>query len=99
MLNSTTRALEHPPTAPLPPAAVAALQRLDAAGLPVSPTTLAAQLLKSRVRAAELADLGGAGYALSPLEWDDLAHAEDLIAGVPGALKNAGRLDLIGGAS
>jgi hypothetical protein len=51
---------------------------------------MAAQLVKSRVRAAQLADLADAGYTLSTLEWDDLAHAEDLMAGL---------LPLIGGAS
>ena len=86
------------PTAPLPAPAAEALARREATALPVGPTVLAAQLLKSRVRAAELADLGGAGFELSALEWDDLAHAEDLIAGAAGALKSAGRLDLIGGA-
>jgi hypothetical protein len=49
----------------------------------LSRAAMASQLRKSRVRAAQLADRAGDGYALSPLEWDDLAHAEDLMAGLP----------------
>lgn len=85
-------------TAPLPAPATDALHRLEAATLPVGPSTLAAQLRKSTVRATELVDLANAGHPLSPLEWDDLAHAVDLMAGVPRTLADAGRLDLIGGA-
>lgn len=74
------------PTAPLPAPAVEALARLEAAALPVGPSTVAAQLLKSTERATELLDLANAGQPLSPLEWDDLAHAVDLMAEAPGAL-------------
>lgn len=82
-MAAVTTSTPTTPTAPLSAAASEAL---------------AAQLMKSRVRAAELADLGGAGHKLSALEWDDLAHAEDLMAGARASLEQAGRLDLIGGA-
>jgi hypothetical protein len=98
MTNSTTGALVHRPTAPLPVPAVEALARLEAAELPVGPTVLAAQLRRSTARAAELADLADAGQPLTALEWDDLAHAEDLMSGAKATLAAAGRLDLIGGA-
>ena len=52
---------------------------------------------KAALRAANLSNL-----ALSPemltLHADDLAHAEDLMAGARATLAKAGRLDLIGGA-
>ncbi|MDH6448221.1 hypothetical protein M2155_000629 [Streptomyces sp. SAI-119] len=38
------------------------------------------------------------GAKLSALEWDDLAHAEDLMAGSKATLVHRNRLDLIGGA-
>jgi hypothetical protein len=63
---------------------------------PLPPTVLAAQYGSAKVRAALLADLADAGHKLSGLEWDDLAHAEDLMAGARAALAAAGRLDLIG---
>jgi len=57
----------------------------------------AADFRKAALRAANLSNL-----ALSPemltLHADDLAHAEDLMAGARATLAKAGRLDLIGGA-
>ncbi|MFL6096012.1 MAG: hypothetical protein ACJ71Y_11240 [Blastococcus sp.] len=47
---------------------------------------------------SDLADLAEAGIELSDMHADDLAHAEDLMAGARAALAKAGRLDLIGGA-
>ncbi|MFJ5644080.1 hypothetical protein [Streptomyces sp. NPDC093223] len=69
-------------TAPLPEPAREALAKLEHAFHPADPTGKAAQLLKSRVRAAQLADLADAGYALSDLDADDLAHSMDLMAGL-----------------
>jgi hypothetical protein len=66
---------------------------------PLPPAAAAATFRSAAVRAASLADLAGADYKLSPLEWDDLAHAEDLMAGMQAQLAKAGRLDLIGGAA
>lgn len=94
-LNRASAPADHE-TAPLPAPAADALSRLEASPLPVGPSTMAAQLLKSRVRAAELADLGDAGFELSPLEWDDLAHAEDLMAGTRAILAEADMLHLVG---
>lgn len=45
----------------------------------------------------ELADLAAEGVELSDMHADDLAHAEDLMAGARAVLADAGRLDLIGG--
>ena len=50
-------------------------------------------------RAAQLNKRIDDGVKLSALEWDDLAHAEDLMAGARAVLASAGRLDLIGGAA
>lgn len=57
------------------------------ASLPQS--RLADELSRATHRASALGDLASAGHTLSMLEWDDLAHAEDLMAGL---------LPLIGGA-
>lgn len=47
---------------------------------------------------SDLADLAEVGIELSDMHADDLAHAEDLMAGARASLVAAGRLDLIGGA-
>jgi len=49
-------------------------------------------------RAAQLNERVDGGVKLSALEWDDLAHAEDVMSGTKATLAKAGRLDLIGGA-
>lgn len=86
------------PTAPLPRPAVEALARLEAAGLPVGPTTMAIQHGMATAHALQLAALAEATGTLSDLDADDLAHAEDLKFGVRATLAAAGRLDLVGGA-
>jgi hypothetical protein len=90
-MSATTR-----PTAPLPQAASVAIGRL---GVRLAlPGPVAGAVLSYRsaaARAVLLMDLVTAEYALSPLEWDDLAHAEDLMAGAKANLANVGRLDLI----
>jgi hypothetical protein len=82
MTNITAGALEHAPrpTTPLPLAVVRAVTRYETAA----------------VRAAELATKADMGEKLSDLQADDLAHAEDLMAGCRCQLEQAGRLDLIG---
>lgn len=88
------------PTAPLPQAASVAIGRLSVRLALPGPVADAVLVYRSAaVRAALLADLAGADYTLSAMEWDDLAHAEDLMAGARATLAAAGRLDLIGGAS
>lgn len=84
------------PTAPLPPAAAHAMRSLDLR-LQV-PGPVADAVLSYRtaaVRAALLADLADAGFKLSDLESDDLAHAEDLMAGAKAILAAAGQLHLV----
>lgn len=44
------------------------------------------------------AALADPDYKPTGLEWDDLAHVEDVMAGARAVLAEAGRLDLIGGA-
>lgn len=89
------------PTAPLPTLAAEALARLE---LRLAPAGVAAAVVtyrKAALRVAalgELADLADAGIELSDMHADDLAHAEDLMAGARATLAKAGRLDLIGGA-
>lgn len=84
------------PTAPLPRAAAVALRSLDLRLQVPGPVADAVLSYRSAaVRAALLADLAGAGFALSDLESDDLAHAEDLMAGARATLAAAGQLHLI----
>lgn len=94
--TGTLKRVDHP-TAPLPAPAVQALARLELRlTVPADVVAAVARHTTAAVRAASLADLADAGYTLSPLEWDDLAHAEDLMAGAKATLAAAGRLDLIG---
>ena len=80
------------PTAPLPPAATKAADRL-ASHFPLIQATTRHE--KAAVHAAQLAHQAAAG-SLTDLDADDLAHAEDLKAAAHTVLANAGRLDLIG---
>lgn len=79
-------------TAPLPPAAAAAVSRL-AGQLPV--VEAVAVYETAAVHAVQLAALAESGR-MSDLDADSLAHAEELMAGARATLAQAGRLDLIG---
>jgi hypothetical protein len=81
------------PTAPLPAAALPALARLHAAFPLVQAVTV---YETAAVHAAQLAARAESGR-MSDLDADDLAHAEELMAGARATLRAAGRLDLIGG--
>jgi hypothetical protein len=82
------------PTAPLPAAASSAPARLHAA----FPLVQAVAVYETAaVHAAQLAARAESGR-MSDLDADDLAHAEELMAGAAATLAAAGRLDLIGGA-
>jgi hypothetical protein len=89
------------PTAPLPAVAAEALARLERAFLPLPLAVVRAvtRYETAAVRAAELATKADLGEKLSDLQADDLAHAEDLMAGCRCQLEQAGRLDLIGATS
>ncbi|MGA5372311.1 hypothetical protein ACPCSD_14685 [Streptomyces griseoincarnatus] len=81
-------------TAPLPAAALPALARLHAAFPVVHAVTVYETAAE---HAAQLASRAESGL-MSDLDADDLAHAEELMAGAAATLHAAGRLDLIGGA-
>lgn len=82
----------EPPRAPLPPAATEAVDRL-AAHFPLIQAVTRHET--AAVHAAQLAHQAAAG-TLIDLDADDLAHAEDLMAGAHATLAAVGRLDLIG---
>ncbi|MGW6222241.1 hypothetical protein ACWF8U_20425 [Streptomyces olivaceus] len=85
---------ENTGTAPLTPAAAAALART----LPHFPLVQAvAEYETAAVHAAQLAGLAESGR-MSDLEARSLADAEDVMAAARSVLDKAGRLDLIGGA-
>lgn len=67
------------------------------ASIPKTPVEIAEDYLSHAAHVAELAQLATSGR-MSTLDADDLAHAEDLMAGRLQQLRNAGRLDLVGGA-
>jgi hypothetical protein len=79
-------------TAPLPPAAVAALARAESR-LPV--VRAVTQYETAAVHAVQLAALAASGR-MSDLDAESLAVAEDLMAAARKTLADAGRLDLIG---
>lgn len=84
------------PTAPLPQAASVAIGRLGVRlALPGPVADAVLSYRSAAARAALLMDLAGAEYALSALDWDDLAHAEDLMAGAKATLAAAGMLHLV----
>lgn len=85
-------AREPYPTAPLNADGIEAFDRL-AAHFPIIQAVT--QHETAAVHAAQLAHQAAAG-SLTDLDADDLAHAEDLMAGARAVLANAGRLDLIG---
>jgi hypothetical protein len=87
------------PTAPLSPAAVDAMRRLELALTVPAEVVQAVTVYETAAEhAAQLAALAEADK-MTDLDADDLAHAEDLVAGARATLAAAGRLDLIGGAS
>ncbi len=86
-------AREPYPTAPVPAAVTKAADRL-AAHFPLIQAVTRHET--AAVHAAQLAARAQADGTLSDLDADDLAHAEDLMAGAQAVLATAGRLDLIG---
>jgi hypothetical protein len=87
------------PAAPLPPAAVDAMRRLELALTVPAEVVQAVTVYETAAEhAAQLAARAATGQ-MSDLDADSLAHAEDLVAGARATLAAAGRLDLIGGAS
>lgn len=83
------------PTAPLGPIATRLLARLEHAFPHLAIVQAVTLHETAAVHAAQLAHEAAAG-SLTDLEADDLAHAEDLMAGARTTLAQAGRLDLIG---
>lgn len=87
---------ERTRTAPLPTAAVAAMDHLGLRLRFPKPIVDAVVVYETAaVHAAELSTLALLGR-LKDLDADSLAHAEDLMAGARATLAAAGRLDLIG---
>lgn len=94
MPNLTTGALEHPTlTATLPPAAAAALTRLELAFAPLSVRKAVTRYEVATTRFDEL-DARPASQ-LSPAEVDAYFGAQKTVAEAFGVLAEAGRLDLI----
>lgn len=88
------------PTAPLPQAASVAIGRLSVRLALPGPLADAVLCYRSAAaRAAQLNERIDGGVKLSAMEWDDLAHAEDLMSGTKATLARRNRLDLIGGTS
>lgn len=73
-------------------------------GTPVTAVSLEMAEAVARFEAAArhvteiTAALADPDYMPTGLEWDDLVHVEDVMAGARAVLAEAGRLDLIGGA-
>jgi hypothetical protein len=87
------------PTAPLSPAAAAAVRSLELAlTIPVEIVQAVTRYEVASARAAQLSAVAASGE-MTDLDADSLAHAEDVAAGARAALAKAGRLDLIGGAA
>jgi len=95
MTNSTTRALEHPPTAPLPAPAVEALARLERAFVPMPLHVVRAvtrhDIVKARIAELEAMD----ARQMTAAQFDDLLDAQNELAMRRKQLADAGRLDLI----
>jgi hypothetical protein len=85
------------PTAPLSPAASAALAKLERAFLPLNLVRAVTRYEVASARTAELSHLMDS-RDLSGAEFNALFDAQTAMAGARAELKNAGRLDLIGGA-
>lgn len=82
------------PTAPLPPAAVSALHRLDRAFLPLAVEKAVTRYEIAAARYDEL--IARPVSELSPAEVDSIGFAQQTLADAFGVLAEAGRLDLIG---
>jgi hypothetical protein len=85
------------PTAPLPSAASAALARLELALLPLEVRKAVTRYKVASARTAELSHLMDSRN-LSGAEFDALFDAQTAMADARAELKDAGHLDLIGGA-
>ncbi len=81
-------------TAPLPPAASAALARLELALLPLDLVRAVTRYKVASARTAELSHLMDSRN-LSGAEFNALFDAQAAMAGARAELKDAGRLDLI----
>lgn len=93
MTNTTASALEHAPTAPLPPAAEAALAKLERAFLPLP---LIRAVTRYEIAAARYDELiARPASTLSPAEFDSFQAAEQTLADSFGVLAEAGRTDLV----
>lgn len=83
------------PTSPLPPAAVAALHRLERAFLPM-PLEIVRAVTRYEVAAFRYDELiARPASALSSAEVDAIRDAQDTMADAFGALAQAGRTDLL----
>ncbi len=82
------------PTAPLSPAASAALARLERPFLPLHVVRAVTRYEVASARTAELSHLMDS-RDLSGAEFNALFDAQTAMAGARAELKNAGRLDLI----
>jgi len=84
------------PTAPLAPAAADALAKLERAFLPLEIRKAVTRYEVASARTAELSHLMDS-RDLSGAEFNALFDAQTAMAGARAELKDAGRLDLIGG--
>lgn len=86
------------PTAPLPPAAVAAMDHLDLRlRFPKRVVDAVVVYETAALRAADLAAKSESGVDLPAIDVRSWEFAEELMAGARATLAAAGRLDLIGG--
>ncbi|MPY47116.1 hypothetical protein [Streptomyces acidicola] len=87
------------PTAPLPPAALDAMDHLELRlRFPKSVVDAVVVYETAALRAADLAAKAATGKGLPALDVRSWEFAEDLMAAAKATLVEAGRLDLIGGA-
>lgn len=96
-MQQLTRALEHAettPTAPLPPAAVDAMRRLERA---LATPAVVRAIVRYEVASARTVELAAAmdTRSLSGAEFDSLALAQDVMADSLAVLAAAGQLHLI----
>lgn len=93
IVPAPVRADHHRPTAPLPPAATAALAKLERAHLPLDIARAVAHYEAATARYDEL--VARPASTLSPAEFDALGAAQQTVAHEFRVLAEAGRLDLI----
>ena len=104
-LTDALSSVDHGDTSPLPPAAEAALHRLDRAFAPVHDThsycrmtpELRREVIRYENASARTAELSAAmdSRDLTPAEFDALDFAQDTMRESRSTLAAAGRLDLI----